>query len=226
MQQKQPLRILVVDDEAPMRRALGLALRGQGYEVRAEAASSTAAEVAAAFDPHLAVLDVRLPGGPDGYEVARRMRRASEVPILFLTAADSLRERLRGFEAGADDYLVKPFALEEFLARVQALLRRAGRLAMPLRQVGDLVMDEGAHTAVRAGTKLELTRTEYDLLFALVRHTGQVLSKAQLLSIVWGFEACDENLVEVHVSSLRRKLEALGPRLVDTVRGVGYVVRA
>lgn len=218
-------RVLVVEDEEPIRRALTVSLQNQGYQVRAEPHGAGIEEVAVAFDPHLAVLDVRLPVGPDGYEMARRLRRLGDLPILFLTGADSVRARLDGFEAGADDYMVKPFALDELLARVKALLRRAGPVTPAVRRVGDLVVDEAARTATRSGTTLELTRTEYDLLCVLAGHPGQVLSKSQLLRQVWGFDSYDENLVEVHMSSLRRKLEALGPRLVHTVRGMGYVLR-
>ena len=133
---------------------------------------------------------------------------------------------MAGFDAGADDYLVKPFAMAELLARVQALLRRSGRLASAVWQVGELVIDQGAAKVVRAGAPVELTSTEYQLLCVLARHPGQVLSKVQLLTQVWGFDAYDANLVEVHMSALRRKLEAHGPRMVHTVRNMGYVLRA
>jgi two-component system OmpR family response regulator len=168
---------------------------------------------------------VRLPVGPDGYTLARVLRRTGDLPLLFLTAADGLDDRLAGFEAGADDYLVKPFSMAELLARAQALLRRSGRLSSAVTRVGDLVVDHGARTIVRGGESLELTRTEYELLLALAQHPGQVLSKVQLLTQVWGFDAYDTNVVEVHLSALRRKLEAHGPRLVHTVRGIGYVLR-
>jgi two-component system OmpR family response regulator len=158
--------------------------------------------------------------------MARLLRRTSGLPILFLTAADSVDDRLAGFQAGADDYLVKPFSMAELLARVQALLRRSGRLSSASWHVGDLVVDDAARMVVRAGVPLELTRTEYDLLTVLVQQIGTVLSKTQLLTQVWGFDAYDTNLVEVHMSALRRKLEAAGPRLVHTVRGAGYVLRA
>ncbi len=218
-------RILVVEDDEPIRTALGVALRGEGYEVRTEEDGSAIARVAEEFRPDLAVLDVRLPVGPDGYGVARVLRDTNDLPLLFLTAADSLDARLAGFDAGADDYMVKPFSMAELLVRIHALLRRAGRLSSQVRQVGDLVIDEAARTVLRAGRPLELTRTEYNLLCVLAQHHGQVLSKIQLLTLVWGFDAYGTNLVEVHVSTLRRKLEMLGPRLVHTVRGAGYVLR-
>lgn len=219
-------RVLVVEDDAVIRSALEVALRGERYEVRAEPDGMRLEQVRAEFRPDLAVLDVRLPAGPDGYTMAGILRRASDLPLLFLTAADSVDDRLAGFRAGADDYLVKPFSMAELLARVQALLRRSGRLASDSWQVGDLIVDDGARTVLRAGVPLDLTRTEYDLLVMLVQHVGKVLSKTQLLTHVWGFEAYDPNLVEVHMSALRRKLEAVGPRLIHTVRGAGYVLRA
>lgn len=219
-------RILVVEDDAAIRSALDVALRNEGYQVCAEADGSSVRDVAAQFRPDVAVLDVRLPVGPDGYQIARQLRNESELPILFLTAADELEARLAAFEAGADDYLVKPFAMAELLARLQALLRRSGRLEAAVWEVGDLLVDEGARKVIRGGESLELTSTEYALLNTLVRHRGQVLSKLQLLTQVWGFDAYDENLVEVHVSALRRKLEAHGPRLLHTVRGAGYTLRA
>jgi two-component system, OmpR family, response regulator len=215
-----------VEDDDPIRSALDVALRGEGYEVRAEPDGSRLQGVADRFRPDLAVLDVRLPVGPDGYAMARILRESSDMPVLFLTAADGIEDRLAGFAAGADDYLVKPFSMAELLARVQALLRRAGRLASAVRQVGDVVIDEGARVVIRAGIKLDLTRTEYELLSVLAQHPGQVMSKTQLLTQVWGFDALDDNVVEVHMVALRRKLEAQGPRVIQTVRGMGYVLRA
>jgi two-component system, OmpR family, response regulator len=222
----QKARVLVVEDDDPIRSALDVALRSEGYEVRAEPDGTRLQEVVDTFRPDLAVLDVRLPVGPDGYAMAGMLRAWTDLPLLVLTAADGLDDRLAGFQAGADDYLVKPFSMAELLARVQALLRRAGRLASTVRQIDDMVIDEGARVVVRGGQKLDLTRTEYELLAMLARHLGQVLSKIQLLTQVWGFDAYDANLVEVHMSALRRKLEAHGPRVVHTVRGMGYVLRA
>ncbi len=218
-------RVLVVEDDRPIRSALEVALRGEDYEVEALPDARAVQTAAERFRPDLAILDVRLPDGPDGYTAARFLRAGSDLPILFLTAADGVEDRLAGFEAGGDDYLAKPFSMAELLARAKALLRRAGRLSSSVRQVSDLVIDDGARTVVRNGTIVDLTRTEYDLLAVLAQHPGQVLSKVQLLTQVWGFDAYDANLVEVHMSSLRRKLEAHGPRVIQTVRGVGYVLR-
>jgi DNA-binding response OmpR family regulator len=151
--------------------------------------------------------------------------KLSGIPVIFLTAADALQDRLTGFEAGGDDYVVKPFAMAELLARVRALLRRSGRLDSPVIEIRDLLIDDSAKQAFRSGASLDLTPTEFELLSVLARSPNEVYSKGQLLSQVWGFDAYDPNLVEVHMSALRRKLEAHGPRLVHTVRGRGYVFR-
>jgi two-component system, OmpR family, response regulator len=219
-------RILVVEDDPALRDSLAVALRGEDYEVETAADGTTGLACLDAFRPDLAVLDVRLPAGPDGLALARELRARGDAPVLFLSALGDLQDRLAGFEAGGDDYLTKPFSTSELLVRIQALLRRAGRLEARAWQVADLVVDEAARTVTRDGTVVDLTRTEFDLLAALGRNVGTVVSKSRLLALVWGFETYDENLVEVHISALRRKLEAAGPRLVHTVRGVGYVLRS
>ena len=223
---KQNIRVLVVEDNRPVRTSLEVALREEGYQVCACSDASGVQRVVDQFRPDLAILDVHLGTGPDGYSTARLLRGQSSLPVIMLTAADTVAERLEGFNAGADDYLIKPFSMAELLARVEALLRRSGRVTSAVRQIGDIIIDDAARTVLRGAEKLDLTRTEFDLLAVLTRHPGQVLSKVQLLTQVWGFDAYDVNLVEVHMSSLRRKLEAHGPRLIQTVRGVGYVVRA
>jgi DNA-binding response OmpR family regulator len=211
--------VVLVEDEEAVRHAVERALRGDGVAVSAFSDYPDPDLVLAAA-PDLAVLDVLLPSG-DGFELARALRAARDLPIVFLTARDAVEDRLGGFELGADDYLVKPFALEELLARVRAVLRRTGRLGAAI-EVGDVVVDEQAGLAYRAGSPLELTPTELHLLAYLVRQRGLVLSKHQMLTQVWGYDAYDPNVVEVHVSALRRKLEAHGPRILHTIRGLGY----
>lgn len=215
----QPARVTVVEDEEPVRLAIERALRREGLSVAAFAGFA-APDLILGFAPDLVILDVGLPNG-DGFDLARRLRAGRDVPIIFLTARDAVEDRLHGFELGADDYLVKPFALEELLARLRAVLRRTGRLDRVI-DAGDLIIDEPAGLASRGGAPLDLTPTELRVLTYLVRHRGLVLSKAQLLTQVWGYDAYDPNVVEVHVSALRRKLEARGPRIIETVRGLGY----
>jgi DNA-binding response OmpR family regulator len=211
--------MVVVEDEEPVRVAVVRALRTDGFAaVGFDDACDV--ELLLARAPDLAVLDVMLPGG-DGFALARELRARRDVPVLFLTARDAIADRVAGFELGADDYLVKPFALEELLARVRAVLRRTGRIGTVL-EMGHLLLDESAGALTRDGAPIELTPTELRLLAFLMRHRGQVLSKDQLLTQVWGYDAYDRNLVEVHVSALRRKLESSGPRVIHTVRGLGY----
>jgi DNA-binding response OmpR family regulator len=217
--------LLFIEDDPSLREAVTVSLCRAGFEVRADSSGSELDAAVAAFHPDLAILDVRLPGDEDGFDLAVRLRTMTEIPIVFVTAADAIDERLRGFEVGADDYIVKPFATSELLARVRAVLRRSGRLDSPTHEVFGVLVDETSRSAQRAGQELPLTKTEFDLLVILCRAPGQVFSKTQLLSLVWGFEGYDDNLVEVHISALRRKLEAHGPRLIHTERGEGYVLR-
>jgi two-component system, OmpR family, response regulator len=219
-------RVLLVEDDTALRDAVAAALRDAGYQVLDLPDGMDVPRRTESFRPDLAVLDVRLPVGPSGLGLARMLRQGGDMPVLLLTAADSEADRLAGFDAGADDYVVKPFSMPELLARVRALLRRSGRVTSDTWQVGDLTVDEAARSVHRGDTPVELTRTEYELLLVLGRHAGRVVSKTQLLTAVWGFDALDTNLVEVHVSALRRKLEAYGPRLVHTMRGAGYRLNA
>lgn len=221
-----PSRILVVEDDASVREGLASALRTEGFEVLPVEEATAAALALDRFRPDLAILDIRLPSARDGLDLARLVRSRGDLPILFLTAVDGVEDRVAGFEAGADDYVVKPFAMPELLARVRALLRRTDRLSSSTWEVDDLVIDERSRTAARDGVELDLTPTEFDLLLTFARHTGRTLSKTRILALVWEFEEYDPNLVEVHVSALRRKLEEHGPRLIQTVRGAGYVLRA
>ena len=219
--------VLVIEDDPPIRDALEIALRSEGYEVHTSADGADVLELAEKLQPHLAILDVRLPVGPDGYTLARVLRQTGDTAVLFLTAADGLQDRLLGFEAGADDYMVKPFPMAELLARARALLRRSAGFSSGRLEFEDLALDEGSRSVTRGGQEVELTRTEYELLRALMQHPRQVLSKHQLLAQVWGFDSYDPNVVEVHMSALRRKLEVNAlPRLVHTLRGQGYVLRS
>lgn len=219
-------RVLFVEDDASLREAVSAAMRREGYAVHAEPDGRALEYWTVAFRPDLALFDVRLPDGDDGFTLAARLRAIADIPIVFLTALDTVADRLRGFELGADDYVVKPFSIAEFLARVRAVLRRSGRLRSPTHEVCDLVVDEANRVVIRGGVEIPLTRTEFELLAVLARHAGDVLSKTQLLSLIWGFDGYDANLVEVHISAVRKKLEAHGPRLLHTERGEGYVLRA
>jgi two-component system, OmpR family, response regulator len=218
-------RVLFVEDEEVLREAVAFELRDAGFLVQAEADGNSLSAVAESFRPDIAILDVMLPGR-NGYELARELRAFSDLPILFLTAKDAVSSRLAGFSVGADDYVVKPVTMEELLARVRALLRRSGRLSFDVLEVGDVILDEPACVVRRGEEQIELTAKEFALLAFLMRNRGVVLSKLQITSQVWGYEEHDPNLVPVHIGNLRRKLEATGPRMIHTVRGHGYVLRA
>jgi DNA-binding response OmpR family regulator len=218
--------VLIIEDDGTLRSALTQALEMVGYEVRALEDGTGVAQAVENFRPDLVGIDVYLPNGPDGFEVAKQVRSLSSVPMIFLTAADGVRDRLRGFDLGADDYVLKPFSMAELLARVRALLRRAGRLTSATWEVRDLLVDEQNRVVIRADQAVDLTPTEFDLLCLLGRTPGRVYSKAQLLSEIWGVGVTDPNLVEVCMSSLRRKLDAHGPRLIFTQRGRGYFLRS
>jgi DNA-binding response OmpR family regulator len=217
--------VLLVEDDATIRTAVEIALQQEGLDVIAVADGQHLEADLDAHRPDLAILDVRLPAGPDGFELARQLRVAGDLPILLLTAAGDVESRLRGFEVGADDYVVKPFSMSELAARVHALLRRSGRASKRIWRRGDIVVDHDARTASRAGHVLSLTHTEFELLVSLTNNAGRVRSKTQLLGDVWGFAQYDANLVEVHISALRKKIEEHGDRLIHTVRGAGYVFR-
>jgi two-component system OmpR family response regulator len=216
-------RVLVVEDSDAIRTAVLAALRDAGHAVEGAADGSTIEHDLDTFRPDLVVLDVMLPGR-DGFALLDVVRRRTDAGVVMLTARDGVSDRLRGLTSGADDYVIKPFVLAELVARVAAVLRRMGRSPSTV-EVGDLVLDADSGVAVRAGAVLDLTATELRLLQYLAAQRGRVVSKTQILTAVWGYDAYDPNLVEVHVSALRRKLEAHGPRLLHTVRGLGYVLR-
>ena len=220
-------RVLVVEDDEDIAQALQRSLRMEGYEVRTAADGQTALEQGRVFAPDLVILDLGLPR-VDGLEVAKTLRAEDDVPILILTARDALESRVEGLDAGADDYLVKPFERQELLARLRALLRRRPpRGSAPLR-VGDLVLNSDTHEVQRGTRTIDLTQREFELLEYLMRNERIVISRQRLLDEVWGYDPFSTtNTIEVFVSNLRRKLEAeQEPRLLHTIRGAGYVLRA
>jgi two-component system, OmpR family, response regulator MprA len=223
------MQILIVDDEPAVRSSLSRALRLKGYGIRVAGDGGEALTLARGSRYDAVVLDVMMPG-IDGIEVCRRLRHSGDdTPILMLTARDAVGDRVAGLDAGADDYLVKPFALEELLARLRALLRRNmdnGERPAVLR-FSDLELDAGAHEVRRGERRIELTRTEFLLLEQFMRHPRQVLTRSVIFERVWGFDfGSGSNSLGVYIGYLRRKLEESGePRLVHTVRGVGYVLR-
>ncbi len=219
-------RILVVDDEPTIAAAVRRALVYEGHHVEVAADGPAALAAARELVPDLVVLDVMLPG-LDGIEVCRRLREGSDVSILMLTARDAVADRVLGLDSGADDYLVKPFAYEELVARVRTLLRRRDPRRVEVLRSSDLVLDVGAHEVRRGDRTIELTALEFQLLEHFMRNERLVLSRDRILEAVWGFDAeTASNVVDVYVGYLRTKLEADGePRIIQTVRGVGYVVR-
>jgi two-component system OmpR family response regulator len=222
-------RILVVDDEPNIVDVITMALRFQGFSVETAGTGADALAAVATFRPHLIVLDVMLPDY-DGFEVARRLgAQQARVPIIFLTARDATEDKIRGLTIGGDDYVTKPFSLEELVARVRSILRRAG-LAEPESNrlvFEDVELDDDAHEVVRAGELVDLTATEYRLLRYLMLNPRRALTRAQLLEHVWDYDfGGDARVLETYVSYLRKKLDRLGPPLIHTVRGVGYALRA
>ena len=221
-------RILVVDDEPNITDLVAMALRYEGFEVETAGTGGAALTAVDAFRPELIILDVMLPD-LDGFAVTERLQAArSKVPVLFLTARDAVEDKVRGLTLGGDDYVTKPFSLEELVARVRVLLRRSGtgEEAGPMI-FADLELDDDTHEVRRDGTPVELTATEFRLLRYLMQNAPRVLSKAQILDHVWDYDfGGDANIVETYVSYIRKKLDALGPPLIQTVRGVGYRLNA
>jgi two-component system, OmpR family, response regulator MprA len=221
-------RVLVVDDEPAVRTALERALRLEAYDVELAADGREALDrLADGAPPDAVVLDVAMPE-LDGLEVCRRLRDAGDrTPVLMLTARDAVDDRVAGLDAGADDYLVKPFALKELKARLRALLRRAGPGGDGTLRFGDLVLDPVAYEVSRGERRLELSRTEFNLLALFLEHPRQVLTRSQIFERVWGYDfGASSNSLGVYVGYLRRKTEAGGePRVLHTVRGVGYVLK-
>ncbi len=221
-------RILVVDDEESITQLVSTALRYEGFEVQTAGTGKAALREVESFRPDLVLLDVMLPD-LDGFEVQRRLPGApGRLPVVFLTARRETEDRVRGLTIGADDYVTKPFSLEELIARVRAVLRRTRGDRGTERRVAyaDLELDEDTYEVRRAGTLVELTPTEFNLLRYLMSNAGRVLSKPQILDHVWNYDfGGDANVVETYISYLRKKLDSLGPPLIQTVRGVGYSLR-
>jgi len=225
----QPIRVLVVDDEATLAELLSMALRYEGWEVQSAGDGLSAVRTARTFRPDAVVLDMMLPD-IDGLEVLRRMRaEVADVPVLFLTARDSVEDRIAGLTAGGDDYVTKPFSLEEVVARLRGLMRRTKAIALAeqtLLAVGDLTLDEDSREVRRGGELIALTVTEYELLRYLMRNPRRVLSKAQILDRVWNYDFGGQaNVVELYVSYLRKKIDAGREPMIHTMRGAGYVLK-
>ncbi|MBT2526645.1 response regulator transcription factor [Streptomyces sp. ISL-99] len=226
-----PVRVLVVDDEAPLAELLSMALRYEGWEVRSAGDGAGAVRSARGFRPDAVVLDMMLPD-MDGLTVLGRLRcELPDVPVLFLTAKDSVEDRIAGLTAGGDDYVTKPFSLEEVVARLRGLIRRSVTAAAAVREesllvVGDLTLDEDSHEVVRGGEGIHLTATEFELLRFLMRNPRRVLSKAQILDRVWSYDFGGQaNVVELYISYLRRKIDAGRPPMIHTRRGAGYLIK-
>ena len=225
-----PIRVLVVDDEASLTDLLQMALRYEGWEIKTAADGSSAIATARDFRPDAVVLDIMLPD-IDGLQVLQRMRAdGNDVPVLFLTAKDSLDDRIAGLTAGGDDYVTKPFSLEEVVARLRGLIRRSTLTVdaneSPVLVVGDLELDEDSHEVRRAGRLFELTATEFELLRYLMRNPRRVVSKSQILDRVWDYDfGGKSSVVEIYISYLRKKIDAEGAPMLHTVRGAGYMIK-
>ena len=221
-------RLLVVEDDPNILELLSASLRFSGFDVKTVTSGSEAINAAREHRPDLVVLDVMLPD-LDGFEVIRRMRQGdSHIPVVFLTARDATEDKVRGLTLGGDDYVTKPFSLEELTARIRAVLRRTATGAQePSRLTfADLELDEETHEVYRAGRRIQLSPTEFKLLRYLMLNANRVLSKAQILDHVWNYDfRGDDNIVESYISYLRRKIDNVEPRLIHTIRGVGYVLR-
>jgi two-component system response regulator MprA len=224
-------RILVVDDDPKINSLLRRSLSYEGYEVETAFSGEEALQKALHGDPDLVVLDVMMPG-IDGFEVCRRLRAGGDMSILMLTAKDEIRDRVKGLDEGADDYLIKPFALDELLARVRVLLRRQAKMGhtearSPIYQFGDLILNEETRECHRKGRLIQLTTKEFDLLLLLMRNPNKVMHRDLVMEEVWGFDFQGEsNVLEVYIALLRQKLEERGEgRVIQTVRGVGYVLK-
>ena len=229
-EEKNGQRILVVDDESSISDLIATSLKFVGFEVRTAATGSQALTIAEEFKPHAMILDVMLPD-LDGFEVCRKIRNEGiEVGVLFLSAKDEMKDKVQGLTIGGDDYMTKPFSLEELVARLRALLRRIGAVPQSIEdekiRFADLELDEATHEVRRAGKLLELSPTEFTLLRYLLINADRVVSKAQILDHVWDYDfGGDAGIVETYISYLRKKIDVFNPPLIHTVRGVGYRLR-
>jgi two-component system, OmpR family, response regulator len=224
-----PLRVLVVDDEVNIAELISMALRYEGWQVQMAHTGTSAVNAARELGPDAVVLDMMLPD-IDGLEVLRRMRSSMpDVPVVFLTARDAVEDRIAGLTAGGDDYVTKPFSLEELVARLRGLMRRSGAqraVTSSVLVVGDLELDEDSHEVSRAGAEISLTATEFELLRFLMRNPKRVLSKAQILDRVWNYDFGGQaNVVELYISYLRKKIDAGREPMIHTMRGAGYVLK-
>nr|WP_108870775.1 response regulator transcription factor [Tessaracoccus timonensis] len=224
-----PIRVLIVDDEPSLIELLSMAMRYEGWELSTATTGTDAVRAAREARPDAIVLDMMLPDF-DGLEVMRRIRTEQpDVPVIFLTARDGVQDRIAGLTAGGDDYVTKPFSLEEVIARLRGLLRRTGATTVrPDSQliVGDLILDEESHEVTRGGKAISLTATEFELLRFLMRNPKRVLSKAQILDRVWDYDFGGQaNVVELYISYLRKKIDAGRPPMIHTMRGAGYVLK-
>ena len=227
-QQPSGLRALVIDDEENISYLVSAALSNNGFEVRTAATANDGIALARSFNPHVIILDMMLPDA-DGTDALRRMRNdAVTSPVIFLSARGSTEDRVRGLTAGGDDYMVKPFALEELIARVYAQVRRSGAaMSSSVIEIADLVMDVDAHRVWRAGIEIQLSGTEFTLLRFLLVNAGRVMTRPQILDHVWQYDfGGDGAIIETYVSHLRKKIDNGTERLIHTVRGIGYSIRA
>jgi DNA-binding response OmpR family regulator len=223
---ERQIRALVVDDEATILEFLGMGLGYEGFTVETAMDGPAALAVADRFRPDVVILDVMLTG-LDGIEVCRRLRARGDVAIVMLTAKGEVEERITGLDAGADDYLPKPFRFQELLARIRAVLRRRDIVLHRVLKAGDVTLDRGTREVLRAGRAVELTPREFDLLDLLLAHPGQVFPRETILNRLWGYTFVgDSNVIDVHIGALREKLGDKPPKLIQAVRGVGYVLRA
>jgi len=226
----EDIKALVVDDEESLADLVAMALRYEGWQVKTAHNVADAIAAHKEFSPDIAVLDIMLPDG-DGLGLLKKLREKDPaLPVLFLTAKDSVEDRVQGLTIGGDDYVTKPFSLEELAARLRSVLRRSGRGAsvdQSILQVGDLTLNEDSYEVFRGDTPIELTSTEFELLRYLMSNPRRVLSKTHILDRVWDYDfGGKQSIVEIYISYLRKKIDTLGPALIHTVRGVGYMIKA